>query len=134
MRSRSHDEAMSEQYRNHPDYAVAMLNDILEDATASSGELLIVLRQMTNAFGGVPAIAEKAELNPTQMYRTLSAQGNPSLSSLAAILRAMGMRLAVKSIAKPEIPAPIAPKKSQRPRKKPVRARSSLPSKATAAR
>jgi len=51
---------------------------------------------LTKAFGGVQSVAEKAHLNPTQLYRTLSTDGNPALSSLAAILKAMGMRLAIQ--------------------------------------
>jgi probable addiction module antidote protein len=47
------------------------------------------------SFGGVTAIAKKTHLNPTQLYRTLSAEGNPELRSFSAILKAMGMRLAV---------------------------------------
>ena len=93
-----HDESMAEHYREYPEDALALLSSVLEDDDAMPGELLIVLRQMAKAFGGVPAIAEKAALNPTQLYRTLSAEGNPSLSSLTAILKAMGMRLAVKRI------------------------------------
>lgn len=43
-------------------------------------------------------IAEKAQLNATQLYRTLSAEGNPELRSLTAVLKAMGMRLAIEPI------------------------------------
>jgi len=129
MRSRSHDDAMSEYYQNHPDYAIAMLNDILGDETVTPGELLIALRQMTRAFGGVTAIAEKARLNPTQMYRTLSAQGNPSLNSLSAILKAMNMRLVVAGRESPSSPAPEKP---QRARKKPLRARAAATARAAA--
>jgi probable addiction module antidote protein len=57
--------------------------------------VMIALRQMAIASGGVSAIAEKVHLNPTQLYRTLSAQGNPELRSLAAVLKAMGLQLAV---------------------------------------
>jgi DNA-binding phage protein len=53
---------------------------------------------MTKAFGGVQSVAEKANLNSTQLYRTLSEEGNPALSSLAAILKAMGLRLAVERV------------------------------------
>jgi DNA-binding phage protein len=53
---------------------------------------------MTKALGGMQAIAEKANLNTTQLYRTLSQEGNPALSSLTAILRAMGFRLAVERV------------------------------------
>jgi probable addiction module antidote protein len=93
---KNHDDAMAEYYRGNPESAVELLNSILEDG--EPGELLIALRQMTKAFGGVQAVAEQAELNPTQLYRTLSADGNPALSSLTAILKAMGLRLAVERI------------------------------------
>ena len=65
----------------------------------NDGELLTVLRHMAQAFGGVQAVAEQAQLNPTQLYRTLSPKGNPALSSLSAILKAMGLRLAVQPLA-----------------------------------
>lgn len=94
MRDRSHDDAMAEVFQKDPAYAVELLNSILEDGDQS--ELLIVLRQMAKAFGGLQTIAEKANLNPTQLYRTLSEGGNPALSSLTAILKAMGLRLAVE--------------------------------------
>jgi probable addiction module antidote protein len=87
---------MEEIFREDPAYALELLNSILADGEPA--ELLIALRQMTKAFGGVQAVAEKAELNPTQLYRTLSADGNPALSSLTAILKAMGLRLAVQPI------------------------------------
>ena len=95
-RDRSHDEAMAEVFREEPAYAVELLNAILEDG--DQGELLIALRQMSKAFGGVSAVAGKADLNPTQLYRTLSEQGNPELASLAAILKVMGFRLAIQPI------------------------------------
>jgi len=96
MRDRPHDEAMAELFQQDPAYALELLNSILENG--DQAELLIVLRQMTRAFGGVQTVAEKANLNPTQLYRTLSEEGNPALSSLTAILRAMGLRLAVERI------------------------------------
>ena len=96
MKDRAHDEAMAEIYREDPVYAIQLLNSILENGDQS--ELLIALRQMTKAFGGVQAVAEQAQLNPTQLYRTLSPEGNPALSSFSAILKAMGLRLAVQSV------------------------------------
>jgi probable addiction module antidote protein len=133
MPSVSHDETMAEIYRDDPSYAVATLNSILEDEDAMPGELLIVLRQMAKAHGGVQAVAEKAELNPTQIYRTLSAEGNPSLNSLIAILRAMGMQLAVKSV-EGGTAVPAASQASKRTRKKPMRVQSNALSKVKSAR
>jgi probable addiction module antidote protein len=94
MKDRPHDEAMAELYRDDPAYSLQLLNAILADG--DQGELMIALRQMAKAFGGVQMVAEKAHLNPTQLYRTLSPEGNPSLSSLSAILKALGLRLAVQ--------------------------------------
>ena len=102
MRSRPHDDAMAELYRNDPTFALEVVNGILEDG--DQAELLIVLRQMAEAFGGVQAVAEQAHLNPTQLYRTLSPKGNPALNSLLAILKAMGLRLAVQPLAAPAVP------------------------------
>ena len=96
MRSKSHDEAMADLYRDDPALALDVINRILEDG--DQAELLSVLRQLAQAFGGLQAVAEQAHLNPTQIYRTLSPQGNPALSSLTAILKAMGLRLAVQPL------------------------------------
>lgn len=95
-KDRSHDEAMAELLKKDPAYALELLNSILADG--DQAELLITLRQMTKAFGGVQAVAERANLNPTQLYRTLSEEGNPELRSLSAILKAMGLRLAVERV------------------------------------
>ena len=101
MKDRPHDEAMAELYRDDPAYAVQLLNSILADGDQS--ELLVALRQMAKAFGGVQAVAEQAHLNPTQLYRTLSPEGNPALSSFSAILKAMGMRLAIEPMGSPVV-------------------------------
>ena len=96
MKDRKHEDAMAEIYREDPAYAFELLNSILEDGDQS--ELLIALRQMTTAFGGVQAVAEQAHLNQTQLYRTLSPSGNPALRNFSAILKAMGMRLSVQPV------------------------------------
>ncbi|PJJ95896.1 addiction module antidote protein [Lysobacteraceae bacterium NML91-0213] len=96
MKSRPHDDAMADLYRDEPALALEVINAILEDG--DQGELLTVLRQMAQASGGVQAVAEQAHLNPTQLYRTLSPKGNPALSNLTAILKAMGLRLAVQPL------------------------------------
>lgn len=94
MKDRSHDDAMAEYFQEDPAYAMKLLNAILADG--DQAELLTILRQMTKAFGGVQAVAEKANLNPTQLYRTLSPDGNPALSSFTAIIKAMGMKICLQ--------------------------------------
>ena len=85
---------MAQYYKEDPAYAMKLLNAILEDG--DQAELLSFMRQMTKAFGGVQAVAEKANLNPTQLYRTLSPEGNPALSSFTAIVKAMGMKICLQ--------------------------------------
>ena len=106
MPTKDHDESMAEIYAEKPTLALELINSVLEDGDAS--EMLSLLRQLTKAFGGVPSVAEQSGLNPTQLYRTLSPEGNPSLNTLTALLKAMGLRLAI---------APIQPTKAVAKRK-----------------
>lgn len=94
--SRSHEEATLESFRKHPKFAVEYLNTVLEDGDEQ--ELMMALRRVADARGGVQKLARQARLNPTTLYRTLSPRGNPELRSLNALLKAMGMRLAVQPV------------------------------------
>jgi probable addiction module antidote protein len=96
--SRSHEEATVESFRRDPVFAAEYLNSILEDG--DQDELMLELRRMSEAFGGVQKLAEKARLNAHTLYRTLSSKGNPELKSLRAVLRAMGMQLTVRPLGK----------------------------------
>ncbi|NTJ42859.1 addiction module antidote protein [Agrobacterium larrymoorei] len=96
MKDKSHDDAMADLFRDDPAFAAATLDAILADG--NQGELMVTLRQMAKAFGGVTQVAKDADLNATQLYRTLSVKGNPELRSLSAILRTMGLRLAIQPI------------------------------------
>jgi probable addiction module antidote protein len=95
-KSRAHEEATIESFRSDPAFAAEYLNAVLEDG--DQAELMVALRYMASAFGGVAGLADETTLNATTLYRTLSPQGNPELRSLSAILKAMGMRLAVQPI------------------------------------
>lgn len=107
--SRSHEEATVESFRRRPELAIHHLNSVLEDGDQE--ELMLALRRLSEAFGGVAQLAADAKLNATTLYRTLSAQGNPELKSLTALLKAMGMRLAVEPIGKP---TPAGKRRSRR--------------------
>ncbi len=96
MGTRSHEEATVESFREDPEFAAEYLNQVLEDG--DQDELMVALRRLAGAFGGVGEIAEAADLNATTLYRTLSQRGNPELKSLTAILKAMGLRIAVQPL------------------------------------
>ena len=90
----THEDASIASLKRDPGFAIDYLNAVLADG--ERGEQLLALRRMAEAFGGVAALAGKANLNPKTLYRTLSANGNPELRSLSALLGAMGLRLAVQ--------------------------------------
>ena len=96
MKDRLHDEAMAELFRDDPEFAAHYLDEILREG--EQADLLVALRQMSKAFGGAGSVSEKAEINQTQIYRTLSADGNPALSTLVAILKTMNLRLSVQPL------------------------------------
>ena len=60
--------------------------------------LMQAIRNVAEAQGGVARVAEKTGLSRETLYRTLSKRGNPQVKSLAAILGATGLRLAVKPV------------------------------------
>jgi len=93
------DDMMAESFRKDPTWAAELLSEIL--AEGAMDEAMIALRQMSKAFGGVGEVAKAANLNGKTLYRTLSAEGNPQVSTLIAILRTMGLRLAVQPLHKP---------------------------------
>jgi probable addiction module antidote protein len=92
----NHEETLVEGFKREPEFAAEYLSQVLADG--SQAEVLETLRFMTKAFGGVVGVAGKAQLNVTSLYRTLSPTGNPELKSLTALLKAMGLQLAVKPI------------------------------------
>lgn len=103
-----HDDAIASLFFEDPALAAATLDAMLADG--DQGELLVTLRQMAKAFGGVSAVAKSAELNPIPLYRALSEKGNPELKSLSALLRSMGLRLSVRALEKPSTDAGAPPR------------------------
>jgi probable addiction module antidote protein len=92
----SHDEAVIRELRDNPAFAVEYLKAALEDADEPE-VLLIALRRVAEARGGVAKVAKAAGLERESLYRALSARGNPRLSTLVAVTRAIGLRLTVEA-------------------------------------
>lgn len=87
-------ESLMESLRN-PEEAAQYLNACLEDDDARV--FLLALRDVADARGGIRSLSRGTHLNRESLYRMLSKSGNPSLDSLAAVLNACGLRLAVQS-------------------------------------
>lgn len=71
----------------------AYLKAMLADGDART--VPIALRTVADAVGGMTALAGKTGLSREALYRTLSDKGNPRLDTLAAILSAFGLRIAI---------------------------------------
>jgi probable addiction module antidote protein len=54
---------------------------------------LVGLRDVVEAQGGVARAAELSKLNRESLYRLISRDGNPRLSSLDAVLSALGLKV-----------------------------------------
>ena len=57
--------------------------------------LLLALRDVAEAQGGLGELAKKTGLNRPNIYKALSQKGNPRINTLGTILRSMGLRLSV---------------------------------------
>lgn len=79
---------------SNPEEAVAYLNAALEEGVQAV--FLLALRNVADAYG-IKRLSEQAHLNRESMYRMLSDQGSPQLSSLIAILESLGLRLTVEA-------------------------------------
>jgi probable addiction module antidote protein len=91
-RSRAYEETLDEALADPRDAAEYLNAALAEDDTAA---FLLALRDVANVHGGVGRLAGEAELNRESLYRMLSEDGNPRISSLNAVLHALGLRLSV---------------------------------------
>jgi probable addiction module antidote protein len=92
----SHDEALTRELRENPDFAAEYLRAALEDEDEPR-VLLLALRRIAEAKGGIAKVAKAAGVERESLYRTLSAHGNPRLSTLVAVTRAVGLKLTVET-------------------------------------
>jgi probable addiction module antidote protein len=57
---------------------------------------LLALRTVAEAYGGLGFVAAQAGISRESLYRALSPTGNPTLKTLLAVLKVVGMRLSVE--------------------------------------
>ena len=81
-----------------PAEAAAYLEAVIEEG--SQAAIMLALRQVAMARGGVAEVARKAKLTREATYKMLSKSGNPELRSLTSVLEATGLRLSVKPVEK----------------------------------
>ncbi len=74
-----------------PAEAAAYLNAAVEEGDIKF--LLVAIRNIVRARGGVGALAKATKMSRTSLYKTLSPAGNPEVTTLDAILAVYGIRI-----------------------------------------
>lgn len=76
-------------------YAALYLAEALE--LEDTEAFLIALKDVVEASGGIGALADHVELRRPSLYKILSEEGNPRLSTLLEILKPLGLTLSVSA-------------------------------------
>lgn len=95
----SHHDREVAELRADRELAVEYLKAAMEglDDPNERGGALLALRAIAEAYGGgLGAVAAQAGISRETLYRTLSPKGNPTLRTLIAVLRTVGMKLSVE--------------------------------------
>jgi probable addiction module antidote protein len=81
-----------------PEDAKVYLHVALEEyqETGDTDALLSVLRDVTEAQGGIMQMAQKINRSRQSLYKALSPKGNPRLDTFLSLLQALGLRLAIE--------------------------------------
>lgn len=95
LRTIDYQKTLLEDLKN-PSEAAGYLNAAL--AEGDSEYLLVALRNVAEAQGGLKKISLKSKLNLQSLYRMLSKTGNPELQSLEMLLEAMGLQIAIQPV------------------------------------
>ena len=92
----SHDDVMVKKLRLRPQFAAEYLNAAMEE-TDDPEALLVALRHIAKARGGIAKVAKAAGLQRESLYQALSEHGNPRLSTLLGVIKAVGLKLTVET-------------------------------------
>ena len=94
----SHHELELAELKEDRELAVAYLKEAMAslDDPENRAAGLLALRTVAEAYGGLGVVAADAGISRESLYRALSPSGNPTLKTLLAVLKAVGMRLSVE--------------------------------------
>jgi probable addiction module antidote protein len=93
----SYNEWEIEKLRADRELAVEYLKISMESLSVPEERAgaLLSLRAVAEAYGGLGAVAAEAGISRESLYRALSPKGNPTLKTLVAVLKTLGLRLSV---------------------------------------
>jgi probable addiction module antidote protein len=91
----SHEGAVLRELQKNARFAAEYLRAALEEEDEPR-VLLAALRRVAEARGGLAKVAKAAGIERESLYRALSNRGNPRLSTLVAVTKAVGLKLTVE--------------------------------------
>lgn len=114
---RTFDEVVAERFQEHPEEIPGFLEVVFEEyeKDPDEGALMLALRQVVKAKGGMTELAKRTDLSRERLYKTLSERGNPHLKNFQRILNAFGYTVSIKPL------SPEAKRKGAQTELEPVR-------------
>ena len=98
-KSIGNDAVMVRELRADPAYALEYLKAAFDDEQEPA-VLMIALRHVAEAYGGVGKLAADAGIRREVLYRALSPNGNPTLKTFLAVIRSLGLKVGIEGPAK----------------------------------
>lgn len=94
---RKHRDVVIEKLKNDVEYRNMYMQLALEEYQEESNmqSLLLSLRYVAEALGGVPELSKKTNIAKTSLYKVLSENGNPKLDTVNTILNGLGYKIQV---------------------------------------
>ncbi|OGB83200.1 putative addiction module antidote protein [candidate division TM6 bacterium RIFCSPHIGHO2_12_FULL_32_22] len=98
MPKKSYDEFLIDMLKD-PHEAEAYLNEAFKECRSGDPEsqelLLIALKNVAIAQGGLSELSTKTGLGRESLYKSLSKKGNPKLTTLTTLINAMGFEIKI---------------------------------------
>ena len=95
----SYDEWLVNSLQNKKEAAIFLetaLEEFQQDGDLKA--LLISLRHVVEAQGGIGQLAKKIHLNRESLYKMLSAKGDPKFKTVGTLLKGIGFKFSVQPI------------------------------------
>ncbi len=86
-----------ERFTKNPDEAIEYLKATLEENSDQPELVIEAIRDVSNGLGlSIEQIAKKANKTPSTIHKALGKTGNPTLETLTAVLKSLGLKLSIE--------------------------------------
>jgi DNA-binding phage protein len=90
-------ELKKEGFKRDPEEAIDYLNASFEQNSDMPEVIAEAIRVVSESLGLSPEqIAKKANMAPSTIHKALGKSGNPTLGTLTAVLKTMGLKITVR--------------------------------------